>query len=306
MQVLPMPLRLHRWPQEKSPTVSVLVLAYNHGRYIAECLNSILDQVTDFPVEMIVHDDASIDDTSAIIRQFANEYPGVIKPVLQTENQVSQHNKIRPGLLRMARGDFIANCDGDDYWLDPEKLVKQGAFLRENPEYVLSYHDAVHIDVNGSIIKEYNLPPKGRHDYTKDELRELKWGWILLGTMLHRNVTIDFPPEYNLMRNNDNFMPMLLAAYGGAKFQEEVGKLAYRQHAGGIWSMKSKEEQVQMYLQSYLQIAAYFVHIGEVSTARKILTGRLSNSIEGYMKTTEPEEVKIASKTTYSFVVRYS
>lgn len=306
MELLPMQLRQQRWSLSVPPTVSVLVLAYNHERYIADCLNGILDQVTDFPVEIIVHDDASADDTATIIRQFADQYPAIIKPILQTENQVSQHKKIRPLLLRMARGDFIANCDGDDYWLDAEKLVKQVGFLRRNPGYVLCYHDALHIDENGAVTQEYNLPPKGRCDYTKEELRELKWGWILLGTMMHRNVKIDFPPEYNLVRNNDNFMPMLLASYGGAKFQADVGKLAYRQHPRGIWSMRSKEEQVQMYLQSYLQIAAYFVRIGEVSTARRILSGRLAKSIDGYMKATEPEGTKEAMITTYGFVMRYS
>jgi hypothetical protein len=75
---------------------------------------------------------------------------------------------------------------------------------------------------------------------------------------------------------------MLFAAYGGAKFQDEIGPLAYRRHAHSMWSAKSEQEQQRMHLQSYLQIAAYFVRIGEIETARNILSGRLARYIRSF------------------------
>jgi glycosyltransferase involved in cell wall biosynthesis len=243
---------------------------------LAECLDGILRQVTDFPVEVIVHDDASTDGTARIIEAYAQNYPLMIQPVLQKTNQASRHKKIRAQLTSAFRGEFVAHCDGDDIWQDPYKLGKQVAFLREHPEYVLSYHASERVDETGRRLEDARRPKKHERDFTLAELRQLKWGSILLGTLVYRNVPIEFPPEYDLAPNGDHFLPILLAAYGGAKFLEDIEPLAYRQHDGGMWSRKSKEEQSHMYLRSYLQIAAYLVRIGEISSARKIIAGRLT------------------------------
>ena len=258
------------------PVVSALVLAYNHERFLGECLDGILRQVTDFPVDVIVHDDASIDGTAQIIEAYANKHPLIIKPVLQKTNQMSRHKKIRSQLTPAFRGEFIAHCDGDDIWQDPYKLAKQVAFLREHAEYVLSYHASERVDEAGRRMQDTRRPRKQGHDFTPAELRQLKWGPILLGTLVYRNVPIEFPPEYDLAPNGDHFLPILLAPYGGAKFLDDIEPLAYRQHDGGMWSRKSKEEQSRMYLRSYLQIAGYFVRIGEIPSARRIIAGRLT------------------------------
>ena len=234
MQTNTVPIREQIWPAGTSPVVSVMCFAYNQRRYITQCLDAILDQMTDFPVEILVHDDASNDGTAAIILEYAQRFPGIFKPVLQTENQFSRHRKIRPVLQPFVRGSFVASCDGDDIWLDPHKLSKQVSFLRKHPEYILSYHNAAQIDDAGRVLKETYLPKAFQCDYSRDELRV--FSWMLSGTITYRNVDIDFPPEYDLAPNGDNFLPILLAAHGGAKYQEEVSPLAYRQHAGGAWA----------------------------------------------------------------------
>ena len=294
------PLRQQQWAEKTKPTVSVLVAAHNHDKFIAECLESVLNQVTDFRVEVIAHDDASTDATATIIQDYAQQYPHIIKPIFESKNQLSRNKKSRPGMLQKARGEFIASCDGDDHWTDPDKLTKQVGFLSNNPEYILSFHEAVHIDDEGRMIQSANLPVEARRDYSKSDLRELRWGWMLFGTIVHRNVKIDFPPEYNLIENGDNLYPMLLAAHGGAKFQPEVEPLAYRQHAGGMWSSKSQAGKVRMLMQSYLQIAAYFVRIGEEQTAQNIISRKLSPLVKMYLETTT-YAVKPAQKITYNF-----
>ena len=282
MQVLMAQISDQCWPADVKPVVSVMCFTYNHERFIAQCLDAILCQVTDFPVELLVHDDASTDGSPGIIRTYAQRFPNIVKPVLQTENQHSLHRKIRPILQRRAKGCFVANCDGDDVWLDPCKLARQVGFLRGNPEYVLSYHDAVTINGEGHVIKSTYIPDVFRRDYSQAELKELKWGWMLEGTVVYRNVKVDFPPEYDMAPNGDNFFPILLAAHGAAKFQADVGPLAYRHHAGGMWSSKTPAEQTRMHLQTYLQIANYFVRTGETETAKKIIAGRLSHYASEY------------------------
>ena len=110
--------------------------------------------------------------------------------------------------------------------------------------------------------------------------------YMLLGAVVHRNVPVDFPPEYYMIPKGDNFVPMLLAAHGGAKFQKMAGPLAQRKHPGGVWSMQSSAVKSRMHLQTHLQIASYFVRIGEVESAKFILSGHLSNFIQHYCKNT--------------------
>lgn len=278
------PIAQHQWTDETRPTVSVVVPAYNQERFIGQCLTCILMQRTDFPVEVIVHDDASTDGTAAIIQQFARKFPRIVRPILQTENQFAQHRKVRPILLGATRGEFVASCDGDDYWTDADQLVKQVACLRRHPDAVLCFHDAARVDESGrTVLSKSTLPPHSQRDYTRDELRVLQWGFILTGTMMHRNVKPEFPPEYHLVPNGDNFLPMLLAAYGGARFLRGVGPLAYRQHPGGIWSKKTLEERLQMELQTSLLITSYFVRIGEKQTALRLAGGRLKQVYARYV-----------------------
>lgn len=122
----------------KTPLVSIVTLAYNHGKYIRQCLDSFVMQVTDFPFEVIIHDDASTDDTTHIIREYEQMYPDIIKPIYQKENQYSKGVPIGATYLYpKAQGNYIAECEGDDWWTDPHKLQKQVDFLESHPDYVM-------------------------------------------------------------------------------------------------------------------------------------------------------------------------
>lgn len=116
--------------------VSICTLAYNHGKYIRQCLESLVTQVTDFPYEVIVHDDASTDDTASIIREYELKYPDIVKPIYQKENQYSKGISIgATHIYPRAEGKYIAECEGDDWWTDPYKLQKQVDFLESHPDY---------------------------------------------------------------------------------------------------------------------------------------------------------------------------
>ncbi len=128
----------------KMPLVSINCITYNHEPYIRQCLDGFMMQKTNFAFEVLIHDDASTDNTANIIREYETKYPEIIKPIYQTENQYSKGGKIsfRFNLPR-AQGKYIAMCEGDDYWTDPYKLQKQVDFLEENEEYGMVYTDAV-------------------------------------------------------------------------------------------------------------------------------------------------------------------
>lgn len=140
--------------------VSVLCTAYNQEQYIRKTLEGFVMQETSFDYEVIVHDDASTDDTQKIIMEYAEKYPDIIKPVLQSVNQFRQNISIdEEYLLPAAKGRYLAFCEGDDYWSSPYKLQKQYDSLVENPECAISIHKVRIIRENGEET-EFTYPSK--------------------------------------------------------------------------------------------------------------------------------------------------
>lgn len=132
------------------PLVSIRCLVYNHEPYLRQCLDGFVMQQTSFPFEAIVHDDASTDGSAAIIREYAEKYPDIIKPIYETENQYRKGTILK--VLDAAihpNAKYIAICEGDDYWTDPYKLQIQVDFLEKHHDYSFSVHDfKVFEDVN--------------------------------------------------------------------------------------------------------------------------------------------------------------
>ncbi|GFO55078.1 hypothetical protein GMSM_20850 [Geomonas sp. Red276] len=125
-----------------SPVVSVVCIAYNHEEYLRDAMQGFLMQETDFPFEIIVHDDCSTDGTAGIIREYLKAYPGVVRAVFQPVNQYSRGGKCFLLAAAHAVGEYVAVCEGDDYWTDPEKLQRQVEQMRRHPQCQLSFHPA--------------------------------------------------------------------------------------------------------------------------------------------------------------------
>ncbi len=122
--------------------VSVCCLAYNHESYIRQTIEGFLIQKTTFPIEIIIHDDASTDQTAVIIQEYYNRFPEIIVPIFQTENQYSKGIRPSPTFVwPKARGKYIALCEGDDYWTDPDKLQKQVDFLEAHYDFAICFHE---------------------------------------------------------------------------------------------------------------------------------------------------------------------
>ena len=139
--------------------VSILCTAYNHSAYIAQTLESFLMQETDFPFEILVSDDASTDDTAAIIRRYAEKAPDIVRPIFLQENNFSQGiNLYTRYFFPMARGKYICICEGDDYWTDPTKLQRQVDFLEAHPDYSACVHNTTLHYCDGSEPDRLLLP----------------------------------------------------------------------------------------------------------------------------------------------------
>lgn len=122
--------------------VTIRCTAYNHEPFIRACLEGFVMQKTNFRFEAIVHDDASTDGTAAIIREYAEKYPDIIKPIFETENQYSK-GTLGKIMDEASKGKYIAFCEGDDYWTDSLKLQKQVDFLESHLDCSLCFHNAI-------------------------------------------------------------------------------------------------------------------------------------------------------------------
>jgi glycosyltransferase involved in cell wall biosynthesis len=139
-----------------NPKVSVCVVTYNQEKYIRDCLQSIIDQETDFDFEVIVGDDCSTDGTRDVVLEFANKYPGKVIPLLHaknlgpTQNYLSVHNQ--------ARGAFVAHLDGDDCCL-PGKLQRLTSHMDHNPGCAIVWHRMLIINERGQSAVGMHLVP---------------------------------------------------------------------------------------------------------------------------------------------------
>lgn len=143
------------WKQYDHLQVSIRCITYNHAPYIANALDSFLMQETNFPFEIVVHDDASTDGTADIIREYERKYPKIIKPIYETENQYSKKNGSLKKILDAACvGRYTAICEGDDFWCDSKKLQTQYDFLETNLNYSACAHNTkiVNLDTNRESI----------------------------------------------------------------------------------------------------------------------------------------------------------
>lgn len=130
------------------PVLSIHCLVYNHGPYLRQCLDGFVMQKTGFPFEAIVHDDCSTDNSAAIIREYAQKYPDIIKPIYERENMYKKigFSGIDRIMFANTHGKYIAVCEGDDYWTDPHKLQKHVDFLESHSDFGLHYTQAYQLN----------------------------------------------------------------------------------------------------------------------------------------------------------------
>lgn len=215
-------------PTGDHPKVSVVSVSYNHEAFIRETLDGIVAQKTDFPVEVIISDDASTDATPAIIRDYADRYPHLFRPVLRSEN-VGIHANVSDA-LSAARGEYLAICEGDDYWTDPMKLTKQVAFLDQHPETSLCFHPVQVLWTDGRKGSEFP-PISWRRDLTVDAL--IRRNFIQTNSVLYRRQERydDIPPDVMPM---DWYLHVRHAATGGIAMLPET-MAVYRRHPQSFW-----------------------------------------------------------------------
>lgn len=189
--------------------VTIRCITYNHEPYIRQCLEGFVMQKTNFRFEAIVHDDASTDGTADIIREFADKYPGIIKPIFETENLYSKHDgSIRRIMDAHTHGKYVAICEGDDYWTDPLKLQKQVDFMEGHPDHSLCGTNGI-IKFQGYDKKErlFNQIKKSKELFPKDIIGH----WLLptAGILFKKEIYNNYPDWTKKIYSGDLILLLL-------------------------------------------------------------------------------------------------
>ena len=219
-----------------SPLVSIVCHTFNHEKFISETIEGFLKQKTDFLFEIILHDDASTDGTKEIITAYYEKYPSIIVPIYQNENKHSKRINIwTQYTFPKAKGKYIAICEGDDYWIDENKLQEQVNFLEQNENFSICWTN--YNTIKGNILGESNL--RITEDYFKIDLNNIFDPYNTMSlTSVFRKDRLSLDRLNSLKHFKDNSLYLLLLINGDGMLINKITSV-YRLHDGGVFSLKS-------------------------------------------------------------------
>lgn len=228
------------------PLVSVSCATYQHGPYIRQCIEGFLMQKTSFPIEIIIGEDGSSDETVEICKEYAEKYPDLIRLFLR-DRSLSQYyddegkfgGRFNGIWCRMsARGKYIALCEGDDYWIDPLKLQKQVDYMESHPKCSLCFHAHQELFQDGSKVDVHRYSSDVDDCPIKDVIMN-GGGFMATNSMLYRRNSLVTPPPkwYFDCPVGDLPLMLLLASSGSVGYIDELWS-CYRRDSVGSWSQK--------------------------------------------------------------------
>jgi glycosyltransferase involved in cell wall biosynthesis len=236
--------------------LSVLMITYNHERFVAQAIRSVLMQRVDFDYELVVGDDCSTDRTPRIIREFHDSRPNLIRPIMRNENLGAVDNFLQT--LGACRGEYIAFLEGDDYWVSSDKLQKQVDFLDQHPDFSMCMHDTDVQMPDGNLLPGLAV--------SKKALRE---GALVLedviaakpchasSTVLRRSAVPELPNWLHSLKMCDWPLFALAAAEGAVGYVDGLTSV-YRVHSAGVWSRLDLREQLRELSRMYHRLNSHF------------------------------------------------
>jgi glycosyltransferase involved in cell wall biosynthesis len=220
--------------------VSIICNAFNQQDYIRNALDGFVMQQTDFPFEILVHDDASTDRTPQIIREYEEKYPHLFRPIYQTENQYSKRVGITRNIqVPRAKGKYIALCEGDDYWTDPRKLQKQVDAMEAHPEVDICAHRGMMLRQG----KQIGTAPKQTQDtiFTPDQVILGGGGFVTTASLMIRRELFFRELPFAKAISLDYIWQISGSLRGGMLYLGECMNV-YRVNAKGSWTARMRKD----------------------------------------------------------------
>lgn len=276
-----------------SVKVSIICNTYNHEKYIEDALNGFLKQKVNFNYEILIHDDASSDNTKSIIREFQIRYPNIVKPILQTENQYSKGVDILSTYqYPRVRGEYIAFCEGDDFWIDDYKLQKQVDFLDNHQNVDICSHAAFKVIANTKKIIGTISPSKSSTIFKVEDVILGGGGFVATNSLVYRTELIKEMPRFRRFMNLDYALQINGSLKGGMGYLSDVMS-AYRIESNGSWTSTMKKNP-----------AILIEHIHKVNKMLQMLdedtSFKYSKAIKAHIVSNEVEILKL--KKNYKLI----
>ena len=234
--------------------LSICTITYNQREFISQALNSFLTQQTNFNYEIIVADDCSTDGTRDILLQYESKYSEKIHLILQEKN-VGMIKNFKTA-LEACKGQYVALCEGDDYWIDNQKLQKQVNLLDARPDIAISFHTA---QIEFSGIEPFAFPNINEHTKEISTIEDLIQGNIMhTPTCVFRNhLFTKYPKAFMQLKLGDWLLHLLNAHKGNIHFMKDT-MAVYRVQSNSSWSSLSHIKQVEYFLQAIKTAKTYF------------------------------------------------
>lgn len=266
--------------------LSICVITYNHEKYISKALDSILMQKTNYSFEVLIADDCSTDNTPNILKEYEERYPAFFQIIYRKKNMNKSNALITNGqeLRRRAKGKYVINLEGDDYWINPNKINKQIKFLNENCEYIAVGHDCYVVNGQSNITNE-KYPTSKTKEYTLSNFISDQMPGQL-ATIMYRNplyINSDHSILEKKMIVGDQVLVFWLAL-NGKIYVDNAKDSCYRHVTSGgssfsATSTYSYEEWRRLYLE-LLNFSKKYNHIDGVKYARVALAKNLYRAIK--------------------------
>lgn len=238
--------------------VTICCVTFNHAKYVRKCLDTLVCQETNFKYEILIHDDLSQDGTIGIIQEYAKKYPDIIVPYIEEENQYSKGNRaiIINLMLGLARGKYIAICEGDDFWNDEKKLQKQYDLLEQNSDCVMCTHKVRTVDETGQQIiayipKDYNEKKVINGDWYVKHILENDRHLFHTSSMFFRKSAMEkdfgnIPPFMTVAATEDRVLFLYYGSKGNLIYLPDEMS-SYRSMSEGSWSSKMVKYRDRFY-----------------------------------------------------------
>lgn len=222
--------------------VSICCATYNHSNYIASAMDSFLSQKTNFKYEILVHDDASTDDTADIVRCYEKQYPDIVKGIFQTENQYSKGIKNVPTyVFPVAKGKYLAFCEGDDFWCDNMKLQEQVDFLETHPEYVACTHSSYIVNETDGTKSVFHCVSEDC-DVLLDDICKWNNKIFLTSSLMFRRQYTNIPQLFMIKQIGDFPIALWLGINGKIRYMKSQMSV-YRYNVPGSWSVRMNDRE---------------------------------------------------------------
>lgn len=184
---------------DKKVDVAVFMLAYNHEKWIQKSIDSILKQKINFRMKIYIHDDCSTDDTKKIIEDAYQKNPKIIIPIFEETNQFSKGNSIFNIVMPLLNCDFIALCEGDDFWIEENKLQIQYDYMRSHKNCSYCFGNAMLIDTNNNPLRKFYSRYSWKDKTIPKKIKSIQ-GAVFSTEEL---ILLDFTPTATVMYRGD-------------------------------------------------------------------------------------------------------